>query len=151
MATKKLPERKRAGSTGGLLHKSFQPGKDGYAYLYHWVKFSQAPSSGKGSARLLRSETTVAVVSHQPASRALRAKTTVAIVDSNMNQLSSPGLVCLDLKQPRSARSSGQFVAHLLPAGTTRKEAEAWINSKEGKLWAGGDPVALGATAIRMF
>ncbi|MBL8515715.1 MAG: hypothetical protein JNM76_02000 [Betaproteobacteria bacterium] len=118
------------------------------------MKFTtKAPVSSRGRAALAlsRSDTTVQIVDHLRASRVMLADTTVQIVDHNMAMTGGHPLVTLDLKQPKSARSAGQFSAKMLPPGTNRKQAEAWIGSKEGKTWACGDPVALSATAIRMF
>lgn len=158
MATKRKTGGNSARTTGmpsgGLLHKSLQPGNDGYAYLYHWLKFvtkPPVPAKGKAAGRLMRSDTTVAVVHHEMSSRALTPATTISIVDHSMSDSSEGDLVCLDLKAPKSVRASGQFVAHMLPAGTTRKDAEAWITSKPGKAWAGDEPTALAALAIRIF
>jgi hypothetical protein len=154
MVSTKKTTTKGSQPSRGVLHKAFQPGKDGYAYLYHWVKFAaRAPVTGRGKAAiaLSRSDTTVSIVDHEEPSRAMRSDTTVSIVDHNMAATGDRYLVTLDLKQPKTARSSGQFSAKMLPPGTNRKQAEAWISSKEGKAWAAGQPVALSAIAIRMI
>jgi hypothetical protein len=119
-----------------VLHEAFQPGEDGHTYLYHWVKFEGTPPPAKAGT---------------PAARVLKPDTTVSIVDHDYLREGPFRCLSYEIKAPKAARSEGQFSMHWLPPGTSRKQAEAWGKSREGKEWAGDEPIAMGSIAMRMF
>lgn len=135
MATTKKSGKSAAPLGGTLLSTPFKPGKDGIVYFYFWVKYIDklpAASKGKLSPALIKSYTNMMIVD----------------VDGTHREAFAP--FAFDLKHG-SKGSSGQFGMKWLPPGTTRKAAEAWIKSAEGKAWAGDFPTALSSFSIRVF
>lgn len=136
MATAKKSGTSASPVGGTLLSAPFKPGKDGIVYFYFWVKYAdKLPASGK--AKL------------SPA--VLKSYTNMVIVDVDGTHQNAFAPFAFDLKQSSGQGGKGQFAMKWLPPGTTRKDAEAWIKSTEGKQWAGDFPTALSSFSIRVF
>ncbi|MDX2220229.1 MAG: hypothetical protein SF172_14530 [Burkholderiales bacterium] len=136
MATARKSRTSAASASGTLLSAPFKPGKDGIVYFYFWVKFiDKLPPAGKAklSPALLKSYTSVMIVD----------------VDGTHREAFAP--FTFDLKHKPGQNGKGQFSMKWLPPGTTRKSAEAWIKSTDGKEWAGEFPTALSSFSIRIF
>lgn len=134
MGTAKKSGKSAAPLGGTLLSAPFKPGKDGVVYFYFWLKFiDRLPAAGRAklSPALIKSYTNMMIVD----------------VDGTHREAFAP--FAFDLKQ--SSKGNGQFGMKWLPPGTTRKAAEAWIKSADGKAWAGDFPTALSSFSIRVF
>lgn len=136
MATGKKSGTTSKTTTGTLLSSAFKPGKDGVVYFYFWVKYMDkrpAPTKGKVTAALMKSQTNV------------------VLVDVNGMHKDAFAPFCFDLKHVQKKAGKGHFGLHWLPPGTTRKVAEAWIKSDDGKAWAGDYDTAMSTFSIRVF
>lgn len=136
MAATKKSGTSASPTSGALLSAPFKPGKDGIVYFYFWVKYvDKLPTAGKATL--------------SPA--VLKSYTNMVIVDVGGHHRDAFAPFSFDLKHGPGKGGKGQFGMKWLPPGTTRKTAEAWIKSKEGKEWAGEFPTALSSFSIRVF
>jgi hypothetical protein len=136
MAATKKSAKSAASVTGTLLSTPFKPGKDGIVYFYFWMKYIDKPLP-KGKAAL------------SPTLMKAPAKMTIVDVGGDCVEEFAP--FAFDVKHLKPKPGHGQFAVKWITPGSTRKQAEAWIKSADGKAWAGDFATALGTFCIRVF